>query len=380
MAHVFIVNKLTFKYHLEYKFAGTGASDVSTDFIFDASIQLKTQDEKRSIGMITDVSRIKIGDKILFFVTGISKFYGIFEAASEFFFDPNDSANFLVNDLGKILTYRILLKPYIIYKKGISEFDCLDSLKDVIYPDEICWSLIYRKLGGNRGCTMITNQEYNLLAKKLATNNEIVNGNNFSFDQYTNEIIPNNIDYKYTGRKIDIVNYLRTNMNNRYINKKAFEHYIQYFIVLLLKDKNYQKVLTSNLPVTWIGNEVMCSFGEHRIDAFAIQEDDNQVEISLIEMKDEKITDLIKYQIEGYLKWLKDYIIPYYLRQNKSITINPIIVSDGIPLSRNSTKIKLQNLETNVINYEWTEYQSENVKISKTKIIHFNDTNGNLII
>lgn len=380
MAHVFIVNKLTFKYHLEYKFAGTGASDVSTDFIFDASIQLKTQDEKRSIGMITDVSRIKIGDKILFFVTGISKFYGIFEAASEFFFDPNDSANFLVNDLGKILTYRILLKPYIIYKKGISEYDCLDSLKDVIYPDEICWSLIYRKLGGNRGCTMITNQEYNLLAKKLATNNEIVNGNNFSFDQYTNEIIPNNIDYKYTGRKIDIVNYLRTNMNNRYINKKAFEHYIQYFIVLLLKDKNYQKVLTSNLPVTWIGNEVMCSFGEHRIDAFAIQEDDNQVEISLIEMKDEKITDLIKYQIEGYLKWLKDYIIPYYLRQNKSITINPIIVSDGIPLSRNSTKIKLQNLETNVINYEWTEYQSENVKISKTKIIHFNDTNGNLII
>ena len=148
MAHVFIVNKLTFKYHLEYKFAGTGASNVSTDFIFDASIQLKTQDEKRSIGMITDVSRIKVGDKILFFVTGIAKFYGIFEAASEFFFDPNDSENFLVNDLGKILTYRILLKPYIIYKKGISEYDCLDSLKDVVYPDEICWSLIYRKLGG----------------------------------------------------------------------------------------------------------------------------------------------------------------------------------------------------------------------------------------
>ena len=70
MTHVFIVNETTFKYHLEYLFAGTGASNVPTDFVLDKKVVLKTQDEKRSIGMITDVSRIRKGDKILFFVTG----------------------------------------------------------------------------------------------------------------------------------------------------------------------------------------------------------------------------------------------------------------------------------------------------------------------
>ena len=379
MAHVFIVSKITFKYHLEYQFAGTGAGDVSTDFIFDAKIKLNTQDEKRSIGMITDVSRIKKGDKVLFFVTGISKFFGIFEAESEFFLDPNDNDNYLVNELGKILTYRILIKPYRVFKKGITEYDCLDSLKGVNYPDEICWSLIYRKLGGNRGCTMITDQEYNNLVAKLSKNNELLSGTNYSFDSTNNEIIEINNSNQYTGRKIEIVNNLKNNLLNRYTNKRAFEHYIQYFVVLLLKSKEFNKILNSTTPVNWIGNEVMCSFGEHRIDAFAIQETSNLVEISLIELKDEKIQDYIKYQIEGYLKWLTDYILPYYLRENKTIVIHPIIVSDGIPNSRNSTKQKLETLENEVINYDWSQYQTSQIRISKTRIIHFNDGNGNLI-
>ena len=123
----------------------------------------------------------------------------------------------------------------------------------------------------------------------------------------------------------------------------------------------------------------MCSFGEHRIDAFAIQETANHVEITLIELKDEKIQEYIKYQIEGYLNWLTDYILPYYLRKNKTITIHPIIISDGIPNSRRSTKLKLETLENEVINYDWNKYQSDQITISKTKIIHFNDDNGDLI-
>ena len=215
MAHVFIVNKITFKYHLEYMFAGTGASQVPTDFIFDASIKLNTQDEKRSVGMITDVSRIKKGDKILFFVTGISKLYGIFEAESEFFLDPNDSNNFLVDKLEKILTYRILIKPFKVYKNGISEYDCLDSLEGVKYPDKICWSLIYRKLGGNRGCTMITNQEYEIIENKLSKDNSLINnGENYSFDTDNDTIISSNTLHKYTGRKIDIENSKGFNKDN----------------------------------------------------------------------------------------------------------------------------------------------------------------------
>lgn len=123
----------------------------------------------------------------------------------------------------------------------------------------------------------------------------------------------------------------------------------------------------------------MCSFGEHRIDVFTIQETDNRVEISLIELKDEKIQDYIKHQIEGYLRWLTDYILPFYLRKNKKILINPIIISDGIPNSRNTTKQRLEMLENEVINYGWNQYNSNQIEVSKTRIVHFNDDNGNLI-
>lgn len=190
MAHVFIVNEQTFKLHLEYQFAGTGASDISTDFIFDNSIKINTQNEKRSVLMMADVLRIRKGDKIIFFVTGISKFYGVFEAASDFFLDPNDHKNYLGQKLGKILTYRLLIKPYKVYEKGLSEFDALDSLQGVKYPDEICWSLIYRKLDGNRGCTMITDQEYAILFKKLQKNNQLLQSKKYTYDDSKKKLFP----------------------------------------------------------------------------------------------------------------------------------------------------------------------------------------------
>ena len=175
MTHVFIVNEKTFKTHLEYMFAGTGASNASLDFIFKKDIsQISVQDEKRTVAMITDVNRIRIGDKILFFVTGISKFYGIFKAKSSLFLE-RDKNNYLYESLDKVLTNRILIEPDEVYEQGLSEYDALDSLENIKFPDMICWSLIYRKLGGNRGCTMITEQESKILIDKKykASNNAL---------------------------------------------------------------------------------------------------------------------------------------------------------------------------------------------------------------
>lgn len=373
MTHLFIVNCKTFKVHLEYLFAGTGASDVSTDFIFDSSIKIHTQDEKRSIGMITDVSRIRKGDKIIFFVTGISKFYGIFEAASELFIDPNDDNNYLYNELGKILTYRILIKPFKVFEKGLSEYDFLDSLEGLNYPDEICWSLIYRKLGGNRGCTMITDQEFELFQKRISVNNTILNSNYYSFNESARIIVPCEIAHEYCGRQnISFFKSLKQNAITKYKNKKAFEHYIQYFCINSLKTPNCC-LLQPNLPLVWIGNEVMCSVGEHRIDALAIQESNDFIHITLIEMKDEKINDYIYWQIYNYLKWIKDYITPYYLRKKKKILIHPLVLSDGIPNASQKLKDKLLKLETAISNRGWNISVSSNIKIEKIKIIHFND-------
>ncbi len=41
--HVFIVDKTTFKYHLEYLFAGTGARDYTIDFNHSSETRLQPQ-------------------------------------------------------------------------------------------------------------------------------------------------------------------------------------------------------------------------------------------------------------------------------------------------------------------------------------------------
>src|SRR5690554_5265957 len=103
MAHVFIVDKQTFDIHLKYKFAGTGSKNDNVDFLFtDSPINVHT--EKKLISLYSDISRIRIGDKIVFFVTGISKFYGVFTAESEVFID-NSVDPYLTGDLEKKLIY-----------------------------------------------------------------------------------------------------------------------------------------------------------------------------------------------------------------------------------------------------------------------------------
>jgi hypothetical protein len=66
MVHVFIVNEKTFKYHLEYLFAGTGAGDKDAPFLVDPDCNFNGNTERNLVGLIADISRISIGDKIIF--------------------------------------------------------------------------------------------------------------------------------------------------------------------------------------------------------------------------------------------------------------------------------------------------------------------------
>ncbi len=88
--HVFIVDKRTLKYHLEYMFAGTGAGDKTVPFLCDCNASIHSTVERNLVGMIADVSRIRIGDKIIFYLQSADgnpgMFYGVFSAASTAFF------------------------------------------------------------------------------------------------------------------------------------------------------------------------------------------------------------------------------------------------------------------------------------------------------
>ena len=197
MAHVFIVNEKTLNVHLKYLFAGTGAKDYKCTFLTNNNEKIHFSKERLLVSMIADISRIRKGDSVLFYLQQTVKHEGMFFGSfvvEEPPFLCND--NYLENDLEKNLIFRVLLKPQEVYPKGITERECLDSLKNIDHPYEMCWSLIYRKLKGNRGCTMITDFEYSHILEKIRSksSDKCLKCNNLSFDNEKAEIIENKIE------------------------------------------------------------------------------------------------------------------------------------------------------------------------------------------
>lgn len=103
--HVFIVDDNTFKYHLEYLFAGTGAKDKVIDFNNSKTSKLHHFSEAGLVGMMADGCRVRKDDLIIFYVQEKSKkheglFFGIFQATENgIFLDNNDKKQFLKKEL-----------------------------------------------------------------------------------------------------------------------------------------------------------------------------------------------------------------------------------------------------------------------------------------
>ena len=99
--HVFVVDVNTFKYHLEYMFAGTGAGQKQSPFLTNSAVSYNWKKEQMLVGMVADISRIRIGDKVIFYLqakgTNQGTFFGVFRVTSLPFFDENDANNYLVN-------------------------------------------------------------------------------------------------------------------------------------------------------------------------------------------------------------------------------------------------------------------------------------------
>lgn len=326
--HVFIVNEQTFKYHLEYMFAGTGAGDKKSPFLYNASVSFNANSERNLVGMIADISRIQIGDNIIFYLQATSgkqgQFFGVFTAKSKAFFDENNSDNYLKAELGKGLSYRILIEAsdYGVYRKGITEHEYLDSLESKNHPYELCWSLIYRKLKGNRGCTMITDFEFNDLLSKLKSKSKRLSfTDNYTYDFSLGEISDNTNIRVYNGKQnsLSIENRLlyKANRNN------AFETHLQAYILQNIRSIG---LLDYTEKEFWIGNEVSCGVGMQRIDILIKQETNDKICFKVVELKDEQPTaNIVDYQLSWYTKWLFDYIIPNY--SEKTVEITPCIVA-----------------------------------------------------
>lgn len=348
--HVFIVDDTTFKIHLENMFAGTGMKKktdnkkdnnvgVYIDFNNCISTNLKSQVEDTIVGMSADACRIRRGDKIIFYLQQTKdrhtnepkegKFFGIFQAKDDWsFIDNYDDNQFLNRELNKSLTFRVEIIPDKVFQYGVSEWEALDEIKHIISPYQMLWSLIYRKLRGLRGNTMITLYEEERLRQLIRDKNARVALNNtkkFSFNVSEQKIIQLNENIvPYQGTRKEPINFL-PRLINKYKLGKAFEKHLQAYILTFIGKNLNQSLDNAVLPagctINWIGNEVGCGVGMQSIDiALECQCNDQKILIP-IELKSTELPQYITNQIKRYVDWITQYYKP-----NRQCDIYPMII------------------------------------------------------
>jgi len=343
--HVFIVDTNTFKYHLEYLFAGTGAKDTKVDFNNNFNTSLYHTTENNLVGMIADSQRLRKDDFVVFYLQQNysekvyeGKFYGIFKVKENLsFLDNNDSEQFLKNELVKSLTFRTLLEPFEIYSKGVTEWEALDEIKHIQSPNQMLWSMIYRKLKGNRGNTMITIYESERLFKLLRdkNNRQMLSGDRFTFDVLAQEIKQDINRHNYTGRK-EKINIL-PRLINKFRNNRAFETHLQAYIVQNIgrnTNNSLDNSLLNGLNFEWLGNEVSCGVGMQRIDIVLSLIKNNVKLILPIELKAVEASIDNIFQIQRYVDWLEQYYIP-----NRISDVQPVLISKKI-VNKNTNNYK----------------------------------------
>lgn len=334
--HVFIVDETTFKIHLEYRFAGTGAGEKIIDFNNCCHTKLHQKSEDSLVEMIADVSRIRKGDLIVFYLRQNlqkkileGKFYGIFKAKQDWsFLDNNDQGQYLKDELVKSLTFRTLIEPYKIYAEGVTEWEALDEIKDIHSPNQMLWSLIYRKLKAKRGNTMITVYESERLCQLIRNKNNRcimdVNQKKLSFDIVGQKIIcrPEPTD-EYQGRReeINVLPRLITKFNE----KKSFEVHLQAYIVKSIGKQinpDLDRLILADGNIEWIGNEVYCGVGMRKIDVMLSLTKQGQRGLIPIELKSKEADENNIRQLQRYIEWIQQYYIP-----NRQSDIHPILLA-----------------------------------------------------
>jgi len=380
--HVFIVSATTFKSHLEYLFAGTGAQDNNIDFNNSPNTTLHFSKENMLVGMVADSSRIRKGDQIIFYLQMNSsekiyegKFFGIFKAKNDWsFLDNNDNEQYLTTELGKSLTFRTLIEPSKVYAEGITEWEALDEIKNMQSPNQMLWSLIYRKLKGNRGNTMLTIYEAERLCQLIRDKNNrqelTINNHQLSFDKNEQKIILTNNNLNiYGGRKEDI--NLLPRLISKYRLNTSFETHLQAYIVRNIGKGVNQSldncILSENLEFEWLGNEVSCGVGMQRIDVMISTTQNNQRVLLPIELKAVEADIINTKQIQRYIDWIEQYYTP-----NRQSDIQPFLVSKRID-NRNTEKYQ-KIVDT------FNDFNDRNVRrCSNLKYIEYHLDNNDLV-
>ncbi len=379
--HVFIVDSTTFKIHLEYLFAGTGAKDNKVDFNSPStSTYLHPATENMLVNMIADGSRVRRGDQIIFYLQQNfankifeGKFFGIFKAKHNWsFLDNNDDRQYLKSELQKPLTFRTLIEPYRVYAEGVTEWEALDEIKNINSPNQMLWSLIYRKLKGNRGNTMITIYEAERLTQLIRNKNKKTELNcqntGVSFDLEKGKIVCLDQKSPYAGIRQEELNLL-PRLIAKYQVGQMFESHLQAYIT-----KNIGQTINASLDaailngaqIEWLGNEVSCGVGMQRIDIMASAIRNEQRIVIALELKavEADINNVI--QIQRYVDWIEQYYI-----SNRPSDIQPVLVTKKIA---NKQSVAYQQLIDSFNRFN----QNNGGRCDRLKFVEFNPVKDDL--
>ena len=373
--HVFIVDINTFRYHLEYMFAGTGARDEIIDFNNVPTSNLHYGKENNLVGMIADFQRVRIGDYVIFYLQQNlasrvyeGKFFGIFRVRDEYsFLDNNDQTQYLRTELVKSLTFRIILEPFEVYSKGVTEWEALDDIRNLVSPNQMLWSLIYRKLKGNRGNTMITIYESERLMNLIRSKNSRtqIEGAGYTFNSENQEIETMAHNRMYVGRNEEI--NILPRLISKYNQNKAYEFHLQAYIMDAIGrgvNATLDQILLNGNEIEWLGNEVSCGVGMQRIDVMiSVNQNPASRFVIPIELKAVEVFPGITKQVQRYVDWLSLYYLP-----NRPSQIQPVILCE-----------QTENLFATA-NEEFSTFNTRNSELCRPiKLVEFHVDDENLV-
>lgn len=347
-AHVFIVDDSTLKVHLEHLFAGIGSREDGFHLIQDPSAI--SHAARRMAGMAADISRVASGDSVFFYLLqskgSPGRFYGEFVAVGVPYGVAQGRMVAGVK-LSKNLPLRVAIAPKTVFPRGVREDDFLDRLSDprsgaLLKPHNVPWTLIYRKLLGNRGCVAIRDQEADLLRLHLEAT-----ANNTPLESGSYTLISENSERRLSLASLEspkelagdsLDGRLEINLRPLYdLAKKRGnqrELFLQWLLIkgFLSGDGSLGSV-TGNRELFWLGNEVRCGVGNRAIDLLIETAGDapGTRQLYVIELKDDSPRDVHQHQIEKYIRWAIDH----YLADETYERLTPILIT-----TKNSRSIR----------------------------------------
>ncbi|GIV07925.1 MAG: hypothetical protein KatS3mg019_0016 [Fimbriimonadales bacterium] len=287
--HVFVVNEKTFPYHLKYRFAGTTAGE----------------NRAKHVGLLADIARTRPGDKVLFYLQK-KGFFGVYEVDSDHpFVEPTDG--WLQTELGIPLIYRIRIRPAEIYSRPLSEWKAVDELPE--RARDIRWSLIYRKLKGERGCSYLFPQEWKNIYELIKFENE-----NRCINVEENELLI------YECKQNLVITKPEVSPSYEGSSESAHKH-----LVPVVKESHLQAWLTWHIGrnvkleamipsqnLVWFANEVYAGAGMQKMDILCIWDNGSAKEYGIFELKggsigNNEISSMIE-QTRRYIWWVDNYI------------------------------------------------------------------------